>query len=371
MQQTEEAPASRFERLVEFLREDPDNLRLINYASFAALDENRPADAANMVERYAQLAALPPTLVNVLGLAALAEGRDEDARTIFQSLLAKSPDDPELRFNLAWALGRQGNHQGALELAGMATPASAALTVRSLHHLGRLEEAITVGDAWEASEGSADLWGALASVAIDLEDMERAVRWAQKGQESPEGKATLGLLALGEGDAREAQDLFEGALTLKPDLARAQLGLGSVLLSEGRSAQAATLFDKAAETFGDHPGSWLAAGWAWLIAGDAVAARQRFERARAIDDTFGETQGSLAVLAALEGDHHNAARLAETARRLDGDGLGGALARMLILDREGDAAAATDVRNAALNVPVAPGGVSVQRMLARLAAKRR
>lgn len=372
MEQTGGTQASRFERLTAFLREDPENLRLISDAALAALDEGRPGDAVVLVERYAQLASLTSTLVNVLGLAALAEGRDGDAAAIFQSLLATSPDDPDLRFNLAWARGRQGDHQAALELVGMdpATPESAALAVRSLHHLGRLDDARAIGDAWETRDGSADLWGALASVAIDLEDMGRADQWASKGRGSPEGETALGLLALGKGDGRQARALFEQALARKPDLARAQLGIGSVLLSEGRSADAARVFDHAARTFETHPGSWIAAGWAWLIAGDTVAARQRFERAKAIDDTFAEVHGGLAVIAAMEGDAQ-ASQLAEVARRLDSGSLSGALARMLILDREGDRETATEVRDAALDAPVGPGGLSVRRMLARLAARSR
>lgn len=46
-------------------------------------------------------------------------------------------------------------------------------------------------------------------------------------------------------------------------------------------------------------------------------ARERFERALAIDGTFAEAHGSMAVILALEGHKSAARQSAEIARRLD------------------------------------------------------
>lgn len=46
-------------------------------------------------------------------------------------------------------------------------------------------------------------------------------------------------------------------------------------------------------------------------------ARERFERALAIDGTFAEAHGSMAMILALEGHRDPARQSAEIARRLD------------------------------------------------------
>ena len=373
MNQAGRSPPSRFERLRDFVASDPSNLGLLADAAGAALDESLYPEAAEMVERHAAIAPPPPSLINVLGLCALGEGRHADAARIFVSLLAETPGDAGLRYNLAWANSRLGDHQAALDRLGddIATPQAAALTVRSLHHLERLDEALALGDAWEGREGDADLWGALASAALDAEDSARAARWADRAQGSAEGLAAQGMLAMAEARTDEARDLFQRAVTLRSDSARGLLGLGSVLLGDGLPREAAARFDEAGGVFGDHLGTWIAAAWAWLIAGDAIAARKRFEHVLGLDDTFSEAHGGLAVIAAMAGQVEEARRGADIALRLDRQSLGGALARSLLLDQAGDPSTAARIRESALNAPIGPEGRSVAQMLALAAARGR
>lgn len=369
---TDVKPGSRFERLQSYIAADPENLALIADAASAALDEGRSADAVAMVDRHALIAPLTPHLVNLLGLAALSEGRDADAAALFRSLLEAAGDDTGLRFNLAWALGRQGHHQDVVALVGQGRDhaPTATLAVRALHHLGRLDEALALGDAWDDAEGDAELWGALATVAVDAEDLERTARWAQRGRGSVDGMSALGVLSMGETRKEEARAWFERALAAKPDSARALMGLGSVLLEEGRTQEAARRFDAAAEIFGDHLGTWIAAGWAWLLAGEMAIARQRFERALALDDTFGEAHGGLAVLAVTQGRTDEATHRADVALRLDRKGLGGTLAQTLLLELKGDSATAERMRDIALNRPVGMGGQTIAQRLALAAGRR-
>lgn len=369
MDQTHEA-AARYEQLRDYLSADPDNLRLIAEAAEAAFHARRPGDAAGLVDLHARTAPPPPSLINLLGLCALAEGRWDDAAAIFSSLLAEAPDDPALRFNLAWAKSRAGDHQAALDQLGgdPATPQAAALRVRSLHHLGRPEEAISVGDAWEGRSDDPDLWSALASAALDIEDLDRAARWAPRGGATAEGQAALGLLAMADGDPGEARAFFDRALALRPDSARGRLGLGSALLAGNEAADAALQFDEAATIFADHLGSWIAAGWAWLLAGDPARARERFEKAAALDDTFSEAHGGLALLDFREGRHDDARRRAEVALRLDSQSLGGLLVRSLLLEQAGEADTARRLIDRALRAPVGPRGQSIVQIVALQAA---
>ena len=362
--------AERYERLKDYLSADADNLRLLAESADAAYQAARPDEAAILVERHAAIAPLPPSLINLLGLCALAEGRNEDADGIFTSLLADRPHDAGLRFNLAWARSRRGDHPGAIEaLEGVShTPPMAALLVRSLHHLERLDEAVAVGDQWEGRSDDPDLWSALATAALDHSDLERAARWAPRGAATSEGQAALGLLAVAEGRSSEARRFFAEALKLRPDSARGRLGLGAVLLSEHAPADAAREFDAAAGIFADHLGSWIAAGWAWLLAGEPAIARERFERVIALDDTFSEAHGGLALLDYQEGRLDEARRRAGIALRLDRQSMGGILVQSLLLDQAGDMDAARANLDRALKAPIGPDGRSLMQLLAMQAA---
>lgn len=360
------AEAARFERLQGYLAADPANLRLLAETAEAAFSAARPDEAARLVDQHAAIAPPPPSLINLLGLCALGEGRYDDAARIFSSLLADAPEDPGLRFNLAWARNRSGDHAGALEALGaeVATSQAAALKVRSLHHLQQLDEALALGDAWEGRTDDPDLWSALASVALDNDDLERGARWAARGEATAEGQAALGMLALVKDEIAEARPYFERALAQRPDSARGLLGLGSVLLAENQPAQAAERFDKAGEIFGDHLGSWVAAGWAWFVAGDPARARERFERTLSIDDTFSEAHGGLALIDFQEGRTDKARRRAEIALRLDRQSLGGVLVQSLLLESAGNTDAARKIIERAMTTPLSPNGQTIAQVLA-------
>lgn len=366
---TQTAEAARYERLQGYLASDPENLQLLADAADAALQAGRTADAVELVDRYAVITPPTPSLINLLGLVALADSRYDDAARIFETLLQTAHADPGLRFNLAWAKARMGAHEAALALLedAVPTPQAAALRIRALHHLQRLDEALAMGEAWEGRSEDPDLWSALASVALDAEDLDRAGRWAPRGAATSEGQAALGMVAMAEGRDAEARALFERAVLLRPDSARGLLGLGAVLLRDNHPTEAAKRFDGAAEVFGNHLGSWIAAGWAWLLAGDATAARARFERVIELDDAFSEAHGGLALIDLCEGDVEAARRRAKIALRLDRQSLGGVLVESLLLQRDGDLEQGRRVLEIAMSAPMGPRGETLSQLIARQA----
>jgi tetratricopeptide (TPR) repeat protein len=362
--------ASRLRQLLGFLDHDPDNLHLISDAASSAVDEGDAQAAAALFERYAALAPLPPQLRNLKGMAALKEGRFDDAVAELEALRAAGEDAPQIRFNLAWALTMAGDHEGALALLEddevmAAGPRAAALKVNLLHQLERLDEALECGQALAALyPDDASLMGALASAALDAERVDLARLYAGRAGTSHDGLTTLGLLLLDEDRPEESDALFDRVLAGDAGNARALLGKGLGLMSRGEVEAAAERIDAAAERFGDHLGSWVAAGWAHYIMGDLAASRARFETALALDDAFAETQGALAVLDLAEGDLASARRRAQIALRLDRNCFAAALASSMLLERDGKTVAAQKVRDAALNFPIGPAGRTIARSLA-------
>jgi tetratricopeptide (TPR) repeat protein len=359
---------SRAERLVGFLERDPDNLALLADAAEAAFDEGKADLAASLLERRAAKAPPTPALTNLSGLVAMRRHRFDEAQATFEALVAEHPDDPALRLNLASAKAMLDDWTGADaaldEAATIVSPRAAALKVQALHHLGRLDEALAAGAGFaERFPDDERLMATLSTAAMDAEDLGLARAYAERGGQAPEAMATLGLLTLGEHRVADAEGLFDQALAASPDDPRALLGKGLGRMAEGDPKDAAGYLDRSAETFRTHLGTWVAAGWAYFVAGDYATSRARFEHALAIDDTFSEIHGGLAVLEVVEGRLEEARKRTEVALRLDRKCFSAALATSLLLAAEGDPEAARKIRDRALSTPVDADGRTLAQMM--------
>jgi tetratricopeptide (TPR) repeat protein len=363
------AEASRTNRLLGYLEHDPENLQLICDAAEAAVAEGDDSTATAMLEKHEALAPLPPPMLNLRGLAALKAGRFDDAAAAFTSLREAGEDAPAVRLNLAWALTMNGHYADALPLVDAEVvalnPSGAGLRIRLLHHLDRSEEAMEEGGRMaELYPGDHVLMGTLANAALDADRADLARHYAERAGSHHDGLSTMGLLLLDEDRVGESAALFDRILAADIGNPRALLGKGLERLAVGDTSEATLWLDRAAERFGDHLGTWVAAGWAWYVQGDLAAARARFETAQALDDTFAETQGGLAVLDIAEGRIEEGRRRAEVALRLDRASFGAALATILLLEHDGKPEMAKRISEAAFNVPIGIGGKTLAQALA-------
>lgn len=360
----------RFTRLLGYLAMDPDNLNLIGDATAAAVDAGLPDKALELLDRYGAIAPLPPTLMNIKGLVALQQDRFDDAIAIFEPLLTDAPNDSNLRFNLAWSRTMVGDDVGAAQVLDettvMAIPGAATLKVQALHRLGDLEAALQNGVTLaESRPNDTALMGALSLVAIDSQMPELALACASKSQDTSEGLSTLGVLTLQDYHIDDALAYFERGLVIRPDSPRNLLGKGLALMAAGDAHGAANFIDQSATLFKSHLGTWIAAGWAHFATDDRPRARTIFEHALALDDTFSETHGALAVLDILDGNIESARRRTDTALRLDRRCFAGALAKSLLLEHDGNPEAAQRVRELTVNAPLdASGHTIAQAMIA-------
>jgi tetratricopeptide (TPR) repeat protein len=364
------SPASgRLERLLGFLGADPSNEQLLADAAGAALDARQPAAAAEILDRHARPDELPPHLLNLRALAALQQGEAAEAVELFEALRATGGDAPPVRFNLASAHVLLGDHSAALDLLDpevvAAVRPAALLRIHTLHRLDRPELALEEGEGLAAARpDDTALMGALASAAIDDERPELARRYALAGGSDPEAVAALGLLELNDHRPQESIPLFDSVLARDPNNARASIGKGMALLATGDTHGSLEHIDRGAEAFVDHPGSWIASGWAYYLAGDLAASRARFERALACDDNFAESHGALAVLDIAAGDHEEARRRLKVALRLDRNCFSAALASSMLLRAEGKDADADKVIGRAMHTPLGEDGYTVAQALA-------
>jgi tetratricopeptide (TPR) repeat protein len=365
------APPSRLASLLPLLDADPTNLALLADAAETALSERQPETAAELLDRYAAIAPLPPRETNLAGLAALQTKRYDRAAALFGELVEAGVDDEAVRFNLAWACAMDKQFDRALELLdddlARALPQAAMLQVQLLHDRGEFDDAAARAREYiEIHPSYVPLMAAVSVLALDVEDEALAAACAAKGGEHPDALTTLGTLALGDERATEARELFDRALERNPQVPRAWVGRGLARLLTGESPDAAADIDRGAEMFGDHLGSWIAAGWAHFVNKDLASARARFETALELDDTFAETHGSLAVLDLLEGNAEGAREKSEIALRLDRQCYSAALARSLLAAGAGDQATAQRIYDAAVNTPIDGSGRTIGQTLAKL-----
>lgn len=368
------ASSARLDRLLAFLEEDGGNPALLGDAADAAFAAGKLPLAAELLDRCAAIAPLPPHLCNLAGVVALAQERFEDAAGQFDRLRREGGDGPEVRFNQAWALSMLDRHGEAAELldddAVAVSPRGPALKVQALHHVGDLDVALAAGRALvERFPGDQALLGAMAALAMDADENDLARAYAERAPDDPQAQAALGMFALDAGDAGTALQSFESALARRPAAPRALIGKGLALLAKGEAGAGAAALEAGAARFRTHLGSWIAAGWAYFIAGDADKAKAMFEHSVEADGAFSEGHGGLAVLAFMAGDHAEAARRSETALKLDRQSLGGTLARILLLEAQGDVASAGRIRDIALATPVGTSGKTLLQALADMNRK--
>lgn len=344
----------RLEQLLGYLEMDPDNPMLLADASRAALDAGMADKAEEFLSR---LQSVTPGAIEsdyLSGLLMMHRGDFADAAARFESVLARS-EDPATRFNLAWSRAMIGEKIAALALLEghclEAISSAAMLRVQLLHEGGQFDLAFEDGKAaLERFPDDCGLLGAMATLALDVEEIELARYCAYRAGSHPEGLAAVGVLELRSGDVEAARKAFDRAIALREHNPRAWLGRGLASLLERDTQSAASDLDRGAQQFGDHIGSWIAAGWARYLSGDIDGSALRFERALAIDPAFAETHGSLAVIDVARGDPASARRRTATALRLDKESFSAALAQSLL--SSDDPARASEIIEHAMSTPI-------------------
>lgn len=333
-------PAAELGRVERYLALDPANPHLLASATDLSLALGK-VDAAR---RHAQaaLALLPddPFVANRYGTVLIAQGQLDEAEQVFQKLAAQTAD-PAVAFNLALVYFRQGRYaqsRSALEpyigQEGVA-PAAVTLFVRTLHHLGELEQAgELVGQHEARCSGDADFLAAASLLCLDDNQLGAAQRFSEAalalGKRPLEALVVGGSVALARDDAGAAKAMFNDALSVSPTDGRSWSGLGMASLLTGELGDAREQLQRAVDHMPAHIGSWHALGWCQIARGELADAEKTFNTALVLDRNFGESHGGVAVVAALQGRKGEAEASIQRALRLDSEGLSARYAQMVL-----------------------------------------
>jgi len=247
--------------------------------------------------------------------------------------------------DLAYAQFSLGHFDAALQgLAdvrsqGEDATAVALLKARVLHHQQQYGTALDVLGAITHGERLAEVLGLRAMLLLDSGDTAGAATTAGQALviDPAQYEATIvaGTLALWEQRLDVSQAMFDQVLAIDPHSGRALLGVGQNRMLRADIPAARIALERATAAMPEHIGSWHALAWCQLLEGDLAGAARSFEHAFAIDRTFGETHGGMALVHALRGDRVAAEESIRRATRLDPHGASARYARSVLLLDEG------------------------------------
>jgi tetratricopeptide (TPR) repeat protein len=289
------------------------------------------------------------------GLASVMLSRNQfaAAERMLRELLASSPDDPALLFNLGLSLyyqkrGTEAEHCFTRARAlGLATPDCHAYLARCRHQSGDLVRAIEHCQQWVDAANDAHSRGYLALLHMDQGNIVDARELARDVLESSPDNVhaglVLGTVSIESQEIEQASILFERILEREPQNARAWLGVGLARLYMQRAADAVSALEQASQLIPDSVGIRVTLGWGHIAARDAIRAEHVFHDALKIDHNFGEAHGGLATAQALQMRVDDARESIRRARKLDANGFGAVFAHTIILKLQGRDRTATEV----------------------------
>lgn len=288
-----------------------------------------------------------------MALLHIAQQRFAQAEQALRPLVQANPTDAPLLHNLGVALFGQRRWDEASECLaqalehGAATPAVFAYLTRSLHHVGRLDEAIAAATRWHELTRDGKSKSYLALLHMDNNDAQGSAQLAREvladDPDDVDANVVAGMALARQQEVQPARLHFEAALRQDPGNGRAWLGLGIVQLYQQQHAQAIDALGQALRIFPDNPGIAVALGWARMMAKDAAGAQQAFEHAVRLNRSFSESHGGLASALAFQSQPEQARQEIKLARRLDPAGFGAEFAESTLLALQGQTQAATEL----------------------------
>lgn len=363
----------RLSRLLRFLEADPQNAELLLNALLLAAELGELTQGQALLAHAAQH-GIDDARIHAHAIPLLLRAGDYAAAADHgERALAGGIQHPVVIFNAAFAAFYCGHYDRAdtllapLSAQADCDPAALILRARALHHLEHPEEALQlVEQALPQATNRAEALGLQALLRYEDDQNEAALQAAHDALALNPDQLDA-LLACGganfELDAVEAaRRAYQHAVDVHPTCGRAWSGLGQIAFHDMAFDTAEQQLREAVRHMPDHIGTWHMLAWIYILRGDAEQAREVLQRSYALDRNFGETHGGLAVVDAMEG-HEAAARTGiRRALKLAPDGLAARYAEMLLLERAGDKAAATQLVNEVLDRP-APAGKDTGRAL--------
>lgn len=376
-QQDIDAAKAQLTRLERFRAGDPHNPHLLADVADLHIKLGAYQTARELLQGGLVSAPDHPALIFCSATLAIATADYSQAIESLERLLAAGNDAPVVRYNLAYALlmsARPADAKAQLELIDATAPSVPArdlLLARACHHVGDIENAIAAAKRHlERNPEDIEAQGLLALFYLDGGDDVAAKEWAEKtlvhDSSNRDALIALGSAALNVQDIDQASGIFERTVQSHPQSGRGWMGKGLVSMASQNLREAREELKKATTYMPNYIGLWNSLGWCELLLNDLAAARQSFEKALALDRTFGEVHGELAVVAFLEGKTEEAEVSLKRALRLNPGSFAARFAQSLMLAKAGKAQEAGAVLQKVFAAEILEGKGTLQELVRRL-----
>jgi tetratricopeptide (TPR) repeat protein len=357
---------SRLDRLMRFLDADPRNPQLLSDALQLALAERDEARARSLLAHVNSHGAPSPEVAAHSALLHLQLGDAGAAARYGEQALENGLNDPSVRFNTAYAQLYTGNYGRVDELLAPlrnsdSPPELLVLHARALHHLEKYEDAKTaLADVLRQRPDNAEALGMLALLEQEDDALEPAMELAQKALQLDAGQLEA-LLALAgcyqdQDNLPDARAWYQAAVEHHPTCGRAWSGLGVLAFSQFEFVTAEQYLLEAVKHMPDHIGTWHVLSWIYILQNEPAKARAALDKSYALDRSFADTHGGLAVVDVMEGKDEEARIGIKKAQRLDPNAMAARYAELLLLQKSGDTEAARQLVNTTLDQPAYEGG---------------
>jgi len=214
------------------------------------------------------------------------------------------------------------------------------LHARALHHMEASDPAEQlVTRTLQSEPGNVEAIGLLALLHHERDSHHDALKLAHEAlaQNPSQLDALLacGAVHVEQGHMEAARKTWLHTVSLHPTCGRAWLGLAQVAFNALEFSDAEAHLKTAVTYMPDHIGTWHLLAWIYIIRKDSNQARSALMSSYALDRSFAETHGGLAVVDALDGKHATAQLGIRRALKLKPDCMSARYAEMLMLQNAG------------------------------------
>jgi len=274
----------------------------------------------------------------------LVLGEYEQSIGTLNHIQAEGLFTPDILYYLVWArLNLEEYERVVDDIEGSSHfvreyPALILVKVRALHHLKRLNEAISELDYYlSIDSNNADAYALKSTLLLEQSNYFEAKQFADEAialcPDNREARQTIAKIRLICYSADESISV-KGVEETKPCLIRGQATRpGETMLFDEQVSEVEEIIKSVRETEPKDIGTWHALAWAKILHNKIDEAKYCFESARQLDERFSESYGGLAVIAALEEDYSLANRLVNQAFRFDPNSASGGYAKDLVIEK--------------------------------------
>jgi len=337
---------TRLNRMISFLDRDPGNTRLLQEVLSLVIASGNLQHIRHWIRHLESHPVEDTAILAQMTHLQLLNRNFAAASDYGDRAIQAGASHPAILLNAAYGHFYSGHYERcaailtSLTEKNDATVGTLLLHARALHHQNAAESAEQlVTRALQNEPVNVEAKGLLALLHHERDSNHHALQLAHEvlAQNPSQLDALLacGSVHVEQGNMKAARKTWLHTVMLHPTCGRAWSGLAQVAFNALEFVDAEAYLKKAVTYMPDHIGTWHLLAWVYILRKDSVQARSALMQSYALDRSFAETHGGLAVVDVLEGKQKAAQLGIRRALKLKPDCLSARYAEILTLQNTG------------------------------------